>query len=121
MIDPNGGWICVDELPGILEASKDNLAPLSEKWKIDVTNTSGKPLVIHCRTHRRAGWAAHLLNERGIKTLVLKDGVWGWGFDEKVLAYPSFEEWDPLPEGKPGKETPDWSKGEKELKGLLGK
>jgi hypothetical protein len=45
--------------------------------------------------------------------------VWGWGFDEKVKAYPSYEEWDPLPEGKAGTETPDWSKGEAEVKELL--
>ncbi|KAI9019937.1 hypothetical protein DFJ74DRAFT_674960 [Hyaloraphidium curvatum] len=118
-IDPHGGWIPVDELP---QALADAEGPggwdrLEERTGVDwgAVRHGGKPLVIHCRTHRRAGWASHLLGERGIRSLVLRDGVWGWGFDPKVQAYPSYEEWEQPPEGKPGTERPDRAKGEMEL------
>ena len=131
MISPEGGWIPVDELPNALLGSGEPLAArLAETSGLDFsarvptesnpTPAPATPLVIHCRTHRRAGFASLLFLERGIPTVVLRDGVWGWDMDEKVQAYPSYEEGDELPVGKPGSGGVDWGKGEKEVEEILG-
>ncbi|CAM6020123.1 unnamed protein product [Sphagnum balticum] len=56
-------------------------------------------VILHCRSNRRASWAAYLAQDAGLKRcFVYKQGVFGWRVDHAVLPYESYELEDVPPE-----------------------
>lgn len=56
-------------------------------------------IILHCRSSRRASWAAYLAQDAGFKRcFVYKEGAYGWRLDPTVLPYDSYELGDVPPE-----------------------
>lgn len=79
MIDQGAAWLDV-RLPAEHKASairNDMHIPLIFlRMKIDSLDND-KPYVVYCDTGRRSSAASFLLNERGFRTCILKDGIGG--------------------------------------------
>ncbi|XP_024389042.1 uncharacterized protein [Physcomitrium patens] len=77
-------------------------------------------VILHCRTRRRASWAAHVAQDAGLKRVfVYKEGAYGWRLDPTVLPYDSYEMGDAPPEPvKFDLERVDFESAQAELKHL---
>lgn len=95
---PGTVHVPTDEIPSALRMS-------SRQWR-DTYHcdkpAQGDPVVMQCRTNRRASWAAQIAQDAGFKKcFVYKQGVYGWKLSPAVKSYRSYEKWDPPPEPEP--------------------
>lgn len=76
--------------------------------------------MMSCRTNTRAAWAAQLAQDAGLsRTVVYREGVYGWRVDASVKVYRGYKLFDPPPEPEPFQvEQPDLMAGATELAGL---
>jgi len=93
-----GTWhVPVEELPAALNMSSEAWL---KRYRFPRPSRS-EPVVMQCRTNRRAVWAAAMARDAGYdNVLVYKQGAFGWRLSSKVKAYASYEEGDDVPLAK---------------------